>query len=164
MGTDYTYSKINIYHPTPEELKEQAIALLKGYGFKEDQIIEECAIHSYARRYGHRPPNTFRVDFAGVSENLKVGVEIGKCSPTKLFALKADYDKVVWLPYWLTEMRIKADSTIEEKIEGLENKIAYLKEEIEREKRKHNTLKDRILKYFREFRVYEEEFWTSLRW
>lgn len=122
----YEYAKLDSKIPSIEELIEQGLAVLKGFGFSEKEIIEEYNDHK----------SGFRIDLVGISEKLKVAVELGLCGPEKLFALKAYYDKVVWLPYWLTIIPEKAQPSNDIELE-LQEKIYELekdKEELIRER------------------------------
>jgi len=99
----YEYAKLDSRLPKQEELFEQGKSLLKGFGFKEEQIHSEWRVDSL----------DFIVDLAGISDEFKVCVELGWCGPEKLFALKTVFDRVVWIPFWFTIIPEKPRSMTE---------------------------------------------------
>lgn len=99
------YPKVQKYLPSSEILYKQARKILKGYGFSDKQIIKEHPI----------PELNMRIDLVGISEDLKVAIEIGFCGPEKLFALQQVFDDVVWLPYWLIIIPTMEDGNIKER-------------------------------------------------
>ena len=68
------------------------------------------------------------MDLAGISDEFKVCIEVGKCGPEKLFQLKHFFNVVVWLPYWTTVIPRSPKAHVT--IETLEDKIDNLKREI----------------------------------
>lgn len=116
-------NKFERYIPKTEELYIQGEAILKGFGFKKKEIISEYKIDISGGTW-------FIVDIAGISDKLKVAVEIGSCKPEKLFQLKLLFDHVVWLPYWLIKIQ-KGEEELKTLLAGKTTRIENLRNQLQ---------------------------------
>jgi hypothetical protein len=76
-----------------DELKQMARKILMDRGFKEAEIFEEYMVKTHEMRTG------FRVDVAGITDDLKIAVECGAVQGQKVAQLQLFFDEVVLLPY-----------------------------------------------------------------
>lgn len=127
---DVTYkAKHRVGFPDLDELYEQAIKTLKGYGFKDEQIQDEYEF------------GKFRIDLVGIRDDFKIAVEVGDCDTEKLFALKQHFDKVVWLCYW-TKITKKVDS--DEYIE-LKNKLNWTESRLNELEKRERIRQEKLI-------------------
>jgi hypothetical protein len=134
---DYHYTqKGDILIPNTKELQKQAKTLLHGYGFQDSEIHFEHTVETPKRRYV--------VDVVGISNKLSVAIELGNCGYEKLITLKAYFDEVIWLPYWILKLEEETKKDLEDKVYSLEHALDETMEQIKHYQARERSFREEL--------------------